>query len=132
MSYNLLIVDDSPITRKVVKRAISMTGLEVGTVHEAQDGVEALEVLGSQWVDIVFADLNMPRMSGVELIAKMAEGHLLEDIPVIVITSDRNQLRLAELQDRGVSAHLNKPFRPEDLREVMSRVLGNKAGGVRG
>jgi two-component system chemotaxis response regulator CheY len=123
MGYNLLVVDDSAITRKVIKRAISMTGLDLGDVYAAQDGAEALEVLSANWIDIVFSDLNMPRMSGTELIEKMAEDHLLDSIPVIVITSDRNQPRLSELKTGGVRAHLNKPFRPEELREVMTRVL---------
>jgi two-component system chemotaxis response regulator CheY len=129
MGYNLLVVDDSAITRKVIKRAISMTGLDLGDVYEAQDGVEALEVLAANWIDIVFSDLNMPRMNGTELIEKMAQSHLLDSVPVIVITSDRNELRLSELKTRGVRAHLNKPFRPEELREVMTRVLASRAGG---
>jgi two-component system chemotaxis response regulator CheY len=129
MGYNLLVVDDSAITRKVIKRAISMTGLDLGDVYEAQDGVEALEVLAANWIDIVFSDLNMPRMNGTELIEKMAQSHLLDSVPVIVITSDRNELRLSELKTRGVRAHLNKSFRPEELREVMTRVLASRAGG---
>lgn len=132
MGYNILIVDDSAVTRKVVRRAVAMTGLELNEVFEAQDGIEALAVLGENWVDLVFADLNMPRMSGTELVAKMAEDHLLDSIPVIVITSDRNQLRLAQLKSRGVRAHLNKPFRPEELREVMAQVLTNPNGDANG
>jgi len=129
MAFNILLVDDSSITRKVIRRAIGMAGLELGSVYEAQDGLEALEVLREQWIDVVFADLNMPRMSGTELIAKMAEDNLLESIPVIVITSDRNRSRLAELKKCGVRAHLNKPFRPEELQEVMAGVFGSDMGG---
>jgi len=128
MAFNILLVDDSSITRKVIRRAIGMTGLELGSVYEAQDGLEALEVLRERWVDVVFADLNMPRMSGTELITRMAEDSLLESIPVIVITSDRNRSRLAELKRCGIRAHLNKPFRPEELREVMADVLGSGVG----
>ena len=132
MSYSILVVDDSAVTRKVISKGISMTGLDLGEIHEAEDGIQALQVLDEQWVDIVFADLNMPRMDGVELIKKMAEDNLLESTPVIVITSDRNQPRLAELRERGVRALLNKPFRPEELREVMTRVLGDEKGGGNG
>lgn len=132
MGYDILVVDDSAVTRKVVIRALSMTGLEVGVVHEAEDGLEALAVLDNEWIDIVFADLNMPRMDGVELIGKMAEDDRLESTPVIVITSDRNELRLAELKAQGVRAHLNKPFRPETLREVMTQVLGAPEGDEHG
>jgi two-component system, chemotaxis family, chemotaxis protein CheY len=132
MGYNLLIIDDSTVTRKVLRRAIEMTGLKLNEVFEAQDGIEALAVLREKWVDLVFVDLNMPRMSGTEFVAKMAEDNLLDSIPVIVITSDRNQPRLAELERRGVRAHLNKPFRPEELRDVMAQVFPNLTGGANG
>ena len=133
MAYNVLVVDDSAITRKVVKKAITITGLDLRELHEARDGIEALQVLGDQWIDLVFVDLNMPRMNGVELIEKMAEDNRLESTPVIVITSDRNELRLAELKAHGVRAHLNKPFRPEALRDVLTQVLVDAAtGGTHG
>lgn len=131
MGYNILVADDSAITRKIVIKVIGMTGVEVDAVYEAGDGLEALEVLDTHRIDLVFADLNMPRMSGIELIEKLAEDHRLEDTPVIVITSDRNEVRLEELKKRGIRAYLNKPFRPEALREVMIRVLaeqGDKHG----
>jgi len=129
MSYQVLVVDDSSVTRKVVKRAVTLSGLSLGEVHEAQDGIEALEVLERHWIDLVFADLNMPRMSGVELIERMAEDRRLESTPVIVVTSDRNELRLSELRRRGVRAHINKPFRPETLRDVVREVLGQFTQG---
>ena len=56
----------------------------------------------------------------------MAESHILENTPVIVISSDRNQRRLVELQSRGIKGYINKPFRPEQLREIMMQVLGDK------
>ncbi len=129
MAYNILVVDDSSITRRVVKRVLSLTGLDVGEIYEAQDGIEALEILGDQWVDLVFTDLNMPRMGGIELIGKMAEDHRIESTPVIVVTSDRDELRLAELKAKGVSACINKPFRPEVLRDVVKQVLGDSTSG---
>jgi two-component system chemotaxis response regulator CheY len=103
----------------------------LGAIHEAGDGIEALQVLGDQWIDIVFTDLNMPRMDGVELIGKMAEDRCLQSTPIVVITSDRNDLRLAELKERGVLARLNKPFRPEALRDVMGEVLAAAEKGDR-
>lgn len=131
MAYNVLIVDDSSVTRKVVGRAVALSGLSLGDIHEAQDGVEALEVLNKAWIDIVLTDLNMPRMGGVELIKRMAQIDQLEATPVIVITSDRNEQRLAELRQHGVRTHINKPFRPETLREVLVGVLEELERGGR-
>ena len=129
MSYNVLIVDDSSITRKVVSRAVSLSGLNLGNIYEAKDGIEALEILNREWIDLVLADLNMPRMSGVELVEQMAADDRLEGTPVIVITSDRNQQRLSELIRRGVRTHINKPFRPETLRDALRSVLGEPGEG---
>ena len=129
MAYNILIVDDSAITRKVIRKSVSLAGFDIGEYFEAGDGVEALEVLHRKWVDLVFADLNMPRMNGIELIENMAATGLLAATPVVVITSDRNETRLAELEAKGIRTHLNKPVRPETLRDVMTKVLKDSPKG---
>lgn len=130
MSYNVLIVDDSRIIRKVMRRAVSLCGLDLGEIHEAGDGVEALELMQSTWIDVVLADLNMPRMGGVELIARMAEDSRLKATPVVVVTSDRNERRLARLREHGVRDAINKPFRPETLCDVLARCLGLPGRGA--
>lgn len=129
MGLSVLIVDDSAVIRSVVKKSIAMSGLEVKEVHEAASGREALEVLAARWIDIVFADLNMPEMSGAELVQKMAEDNLLVSIPVVIVSSERNQSRIDELKRLGIRAYLRKPFRPESFRDVVSEVLGPLQGG---
>lgn len=124
MSYNILVVDDSPTARKIVRRAIGMSGLPVGQVHEAGNGVEALQVLERQWVDVVFADINMPEMDGDALIERMRASELLSEIPVLVITSDRSEARMERLKARGVRAYLTKPLTPEAVRDAVQRLLG--------
>ncbi len=64
MSYRVLIVDDSSVVRHMVRRALSIAGIEADPVFEAGNGQEALAVLRENWIDIVFADINMPVMSG--------------------------------------------------------------------
>ncbi|RJO64828.1 MAG: response regulator [Myxococcales bacterium] len=129
MGYQILVVDDSAIIRAAVKKAISMSGLEVKQVFEAGDGLQALEVLGHEWIDIVFADLNMPNMSGLELIEKMSSDNLLISIPVVIVSSEQSQKRIDDLKNRGIRAYIKKPFRPENFRDVVSEVLG-AVGGV--
>ncbi len=124
MSLNILVVDDSPVSRAIVKKAISMSGLEIGTLAEATDGAEGLSKLEGTWFDIVFTDLNMPVMTGWEMVEKMAAASLLDSIPVVVISSDRSKERMAALEARGVRAYLNKPFRPEQFREIVTQLLG--------
>ncbi len=123
MSYNVLVVDDSSIVRQMVIRTISMSGLDVGKIHEAGNGREALEVMDEEWVDIVFADIHMPEMNGIEMVEKMSEDNLLVSIPVVIVSSDHSQTRIDELKSHGIRAYMKKPFRPEGLRDIIEDVL---------
>lgn len=129
MSYSVLVVDDSSIIRTMVRKSIAMAGLEINQIHEAANGQEAMAVLAANWIDIVFADLNMPEMNGVELVEKMAEDSVLTSIPVVIVSSEHSQARIDELMRRGIRAYIKKPFRPENFREVVANVLGPQKGG---
>jgi two-component system chemotaxis response regulator CheY len=132
MSYRVLIVDDSAVVRTMVKKAISMAGLDVDEVHEAANGLEALQQLKAHWVDIVFTDLHMPVMNGMELVQSMARDGVLATTPVVVVSSDPSETRAEDLKRLGVRAYLKKPFRPEGFREVIEGLLlGEEAGRAR-
>ena len=119
MSLSILIADDSSIVRAMVKKSIAMSGAAVASIHEAANGKEALEVLARTRVDLVFADINMPVMSGTELVAKMHADPALTGIPVVVVSSERNVALTESLRGNGVRAFLTKPFRPEEFRDVV-------------
>jgi two-component system, chemotaxis family, chemotaxis protein CheY len=124
MSYAILVADDSAIVRTMVRKAIGMAGLDVGEVHEAADGQEALELLGRTWIDIVFADINMPRMNGLELVRRMRATPALQATPIVIVSSDRTRAHIDELERNGVRAYVKKPFRPEQFRDVVDGLLG--------
>jgi len=124
MALELLVVDDSPVTRKMVRRAIGLCGLDVGEVHEAGDGVEALAKLAALRVDLVLADVNMPVMNGVELVERMARDPSLARIPVVIVATPMSEDRIERVLASGVRAYLAKPFRPESLRDVLRQILG--------
>lgn len=126
MSYRILVVDDSEIVRNIIKKAISISGVEIQTIFEASNGKEALAVLDREWVDIVFTDLNMPEMTGFELVEKMKTGDLLADIPVVVVSSEQSSVKIEELLSSGVREYVKKPFRPEIFRDVFNKLLGGK------
>ncbi len=128
MALNFLIVDDSKILRGMVRRILGMTGLAIGEVHEAGSGKEALEVLGQHHVDVVLADLNMPEMSGTELVERIRKTPNLAHTNVVIISSERAQATVDALKQLGVHAYLTKPFRAEALRDVLSTLPGNIAG----
>lgn len=127
MSLSVLVVDDSAIVRSVVRKVLALTGIAIAQVHEAGHGQEALQVLRRTRIDLVLADVNMPTMGGVALLAEMHRDPALTDLPVVIVSSDRNELRIEELHRSGARAYVTKPFRPEQLGKVLRDVLG--AGG---
>ena len=123
MAFRVLIVDDSPAMRGFVRRVLGICGLETSAVFEAGDGVEALETLSREWVDVILTDINMPRMDGETLVARLSQNEAFGAVPVIVISTDATAARVQHLLDMGVRGYLAKPFTPEALREEIERVL---------
>ena len=132
MHWNILIVDDSKALRAMVRRVLSLTGLEIGEVHEAGTGQLALDMLRRLPIDIVLTDLNMPGMSGNELLEQIHSTSALSPIRVIVMTSEHAQPKLAALAQLGVRTCLIKPFSPEALRDALLALTGPAAGELHG
>ena len=124
MAHHILIVDDSVLMRTALKRTIDMVGIETESISEAGNGLEALAVLESKPIDLILTDLNMPEMNGVELVHCLKEKSEYKNIPVIVITTESNVLRIEDLQAEGIQDYLHKPFTPEEFRETIMRSLG--------
>ncbi|MFW6334787.1 MAG: response regulator transcription factor [Desulfosalsimonas sp.] len=91
MGYNVLIVDNSVIIRKMVAKTLSITDLDISEYYFAENGRQALEKLEEHWIDIVFADINMPEMNGIEMIGEMSRRNLLSEVPVVVISTERSR-----------------------------------------
>lgn len=128
MAYNILIVDDSTTTRAVIRKTLQLTRLPLGTLYEAANGTEALEVMGREWIDLVLCDINMPVMNGVEFIRKAQADEVLKSIPIAVISTEGSEERIAELQQLGIEAYLRKPFKPEEVCEMVTGLLGASHG----
>ena len=123
MAYNILIVDDSNTMRKVIVKALIISGFELGDCLEAGNGQEALIVLDSHWVDLILTDLNMPVMDGWEMVHHIKDNPTLAEIPVVLITTEGSETRLRELYELGIKDYIQKPFHPETLRDALTRIL---------
>lgn len=123
MGYNVLIVDNSVIIRKMVAKTLSITDLDISEYYFAENGKQALEKLDENWIDIVFADINMPEMNGIEMIEEMSRRKLLSEVPVVVISTERSRQRIDTLKEMGVQAYLQKPFVPEEFARVVKDLL---------
>lgn len=126
MAFNILIVDDSETMRAVIKKTVNMCGIELGTLQEAGNGFEALEIMAEYWVDVVLSDINMPEMGGVELLRTMQGDEVLKKIPLIFISTESSQSRQDEAARLGAAGYIKKPFLPEQIRDILLEVL-NKA-----
>lgn len=120
----VLVVDDSKVMRRMVVRSLELSGLEISEVQEAESGTDALDVLHRMWIDVVLCDVHMPKMSGVELVRRMSEDRLTAGVPVVMVSSDRNQAQIDELHSLGVRGYVIKPFQPEALARTVQQVLG--------
>jgi len=128
MSYNILIVDDSRSMRKVLLKTLQLSGFEIGECLEASNGREAMDILDGKWVDLILSDVHMPVMDGIEFIRSMRDRDICSDVPVVFVTTEANEDRLRLLMDLGANGYIRKPFRPEEIRLLLSRVMGETDG----
>ncbi|MCD6120020.1 response regulator [bacterium] len=128
MALNILVVDDSSTVRAVIRKTLKLAEIPVGQLYEAANGKEALDILADNWIDLIFADINMPVMGGVEMIDKMSEDGLLKSVPVVIVSTEGSKTRMEQLKQKGVSAYLRKPFTPELLKNVVDDILGVQDG----
>jgi two-component system, chemotaxis family, chemotaxis protein CheY len=126
MNCNVLIVDDSPILRTAIRKVVRLSGIEDDRIHEAGNGKEALEVIETVWIDLVLLDLNMPVMDGETFAGELRKNPDLNDVAVVVVSTEGNKDRLQRMRDLGVAAVLRKPFEPEDLHRLIPKLLGAK------
>lgn len=123
MSVNVLIVDDSAVVRTMIVKTLRMAGLDLGEVHQAGDGKAGLEALKQNWVDLVLVDINMPVMTGEEMIEQVRLNPEWQDLPLVVVSTEGSQTRIERLQQKG-ARFIHKPFSPEAAREVIEQALG--------
>ena len=109
-SNRVLVVDDQSAARLLARTLLEKGGYEV---EEAADGQEALEVLGAEGpVALVLADLNMPRIDGLELIWEMRANNSWSRIPVVVVTGETDEILETKLIEEGADDYIRKPLDP--------------------
>jgi two-component system chemotaxis response regulator CheY len=123
MIDNLMIVDDSATMRKIIMRTVRMSGLEIGNTDEAGNGAQALEKLKEKEVDIMLCDINMPEMSGEELVKKARELPNCENTTIIMVSTESSENTINSLMENGANGYITKPFTPENFKEKLTPFL---------
>jgi FOG: CheY-like receiver len=120
---SVLIVDDSPTSRMIIQRCIEMSGFEVGSFVFAENGIDALALLdGDSGIDLIFSDINMPKMDGQTFVRLLKNRASTAAIPVVITSSIADGSIESELNRLGISAFIKKPVSPEKVL----RALGGK------
>ena len=123
MAYNILIVDDSRTMRKVILKAVALSGFDLGDCWEAGDGREAIRILANHWVDLILTDLHMPEMNGLEMLREIQKDEIHCQVPVVLITTEGSEKRIQEALALGMKGYVQKPFHPEAIRDLLTQIM---------
>jgi len=123
-NLRVLLVDDSPSARRFTRQVL--TNLGIDKFIEAENGREAVAILAETQVDLVVTDYNMPEMDGRELVEYIRKQSWQNSVPVLMVTSESNESRLAVVQESGVSGICDKPFAPDVVKRLLWQMLGER------
>ncbi len=117
----VLVIDDSKLIHKIFGTLLRQSEL----IH-AMDGQEALQRLsehtGSSTVDLILLDINMPKMNGLEFLAKVKETPAVAEIPVVIISTEGKEEDTIRGLKAGAAAYIKKPFQADEVLKIISRL----------
>jgi two-component system chemotaxis response regulator CheY len=119
MAKKALTVDDSKTMRDMVSFTLKSAGFDVS---EAEDGKHALEVIKGQTFDVIITDVNMPNMGGLDLVKELRTKDAFKFTPILILTTEGDAVKKQEGKDAGATGWIVKPFNPEKLIQVVSKV----------
>ena len=121
MSHRILIVDDDPHIRQVLSFALGKAGMQTA---EAGDGESAIAAIAAQRPDLVVLDINMPKMSGLDVCRTLRAG---DDLPILFLSSRDDEIDRVLGLELGGDDYVVKPFSPREVVARVSAIL--KRGG---
>ncbi len=132
LAIKVLVVDDFPTMRRIVKNLLKQLGFE--NIDEAEDGGQALQRLKGGNYGLVISDWNMPNMEGIELLRNVRkEADPLKNIPFLMVTAEAEKEKVIEAIKAGVDNYIVKPFTADILKEKLEKIADKKkslkAGG---
>jgi two-component system, chemotaxis family, chemotaxis protein CheY len=120
---DVMIVDDSAAIRKILRRVLDQADVVIDKVHEAGDGLEALEILKSSSVQLILCDINMPNMDGIELLQHLKAKEPLRSVPVLMVTTEGSQARVMQALELGAAGYVKKPFTAAQIKEKLTGLI---------
>jgi two-component system chemotaxis response regulator CheY len=121
-ALNVLIVDDSSLSRKYIQQMLE--SLSIHSIKTAEDGSQALELLDQgERFDLIITDYNMPNIDGKELTEHIRTYSEQPTVPILMMTSEQNESRLAAIQNAGVSALCSKPLSYNTVKQLIEQLV---------
>lgn len=126
MAATVLLVEDSRAVRALVSNVLE----EVGDINlvEVGNGFDALKALPGFRFDLIITDINLPEITGLEIVRFVKEHPGYQHIPVLIISTQRSQADIQRGLSLGASAYLGKPFEPEQLKATVRDLLQQSPG----
>ena len=116
-----LIVDDFSTMRRIVRGLLKEIGYN--NAEEAEDGVVALNMLKNSKFDFVVSDINMPNMSGFDLLAAIKKEDSLKHLPVLMVTAEARKEDIVRAAQDGAAGYIVKPFTKATLEEKVAKIM---------
>jgi two-component system chemotaxis response regulator CheY len=120
---DVLIVDDSAAIRKILQRVLKQADVPLGTVHEAGDGLEALETLKNNKVQLILSDINMPKMDGLQLLGRLKSDEAYKKVPVIMVSTEGSESKVMDAVQLGAAGYVRKPFTADQIKEKLKGLV---------
>jgi len=116
-----LVVDDSFTARRHISRVLTKLGIQ--NITQAENGNKAVEQIKEKYFDLIVTDYNMPEMDGRELVEFIRTESSQSGIPILMVSSEADESRLAAVQQIGISAVCDKPFELENVKQILKQML---------
>lgn len=120
MAKTILILDDSAPIRQVVGIALRGAGYEV---IEAKDGLDGIDKLDGQKLNLIITDVNMPRMDGITFVKEVKKMPRYKFTPIIILTTESQDNKKQEGRAAGAKAWVVKPFQPPQLLDAVAKLI---------
>lgn len=122
VAIKVLIVDDQNSVRQMTRMTLEELGFK--HIHEAENGVQAMETASVQPLDLIISDFNMPEMDGLGLLRAVRGHPVARKVPFILLTGRGDRELVVKAAQAGVNNYLVKPFTAEILRGKIEQVIG--------
>ncbi len=120
MIHGVLIVDDDQFIRKLI--ATTLEDVAQFELHEASDGLEALEVAREARPSLIFLDVDMPRLNGIEACRQLRQDDATSGATIVMLTAAHGDSVESDSEQAGADLFLTKPFSPLDLLRLVERL----------